>query len=244
MPEQRRPPRGGGGGGRDIPTHPLVEALVPDPAKPPEKAVQLHGYPGPSTDSNATRLYLDHELSSYVEVPKEAIRHSQTLDNDAGTILWVDPKASLTHSTTQSHEVQADFLSGGISQQHLGAAAAAGPAAGAVMQPTPTVHASIFTPCITLWTHIPNCWRTETCPPSHFVPCASVGVCPSYSPACHVGTLLPVCHSIGFTCTVRPSIGIACTVLPPQCPVHSGFVCPSGPICGVQQGDPLSPIAR
>jgi len=121
MPGQRRSPRGGGK--KDIPTHPLVEALVPDPAKPPAKAVRLHGYPGPSTDPDATRLYLDHELSSYVEVPKEAIRHSQTLDNDAGTILWVDPKASLTHSTTQSQEVQADFLSGGISQQHLAAAA-------------------------------------------------------------------------------------------------------------------------
>src|SRR5690242_12317049 len=117
MREQRRSSRGGGGGGgggRDVPTRALVEARAPDAAQPPEKAVRLYGYPGPSTDAGATRLYLDQDLSSYVEVPKDAIRHSQTLENDAGTILWVDPKASIRHSTTQSHEVQADFLSGGI----------------------------------------------------------------------------------------------------------------------------------
>jgi hypothetical protein len=244
MAEQRRSSRGGGG--KSIPTHPLVEALAPDPAQPPEKAVRLYGYPGPSTDANATRLYLDHELSSYVEVPNDAIRHSQTLENDAGTIVWVDPKASIRHSTTQSQEVQADFLSGGIAQQHLATAAAAGPAAGAVLQPTPTVQVSIFGPvCWGTFTQIPHCWRTEACPPSHFLPCASIGAlhctllppCPSVAPLCQVATQL--CHSIG----------IACTVVPP-CPVQTGFVCPSqlrcpsGPVCGGPVIDPISPIAR
>jgi len=253
---QQRPPRGGGGkagggGGGGIPTHPLVEALAPDPAQPPQRAARLFGYPGPSTDPNATRLYLDHDLSSYIEVPHDAIRHSQTLENDAGTIVWVDPSATVTHSTTQSHEVQADFLSGGIAQQHLGAAAAAGAGPAGAIFPTPTVQVTHFGPCLSDfvrcgWTRIPHCWQTETCPPSHFAPCVSVGFTCTYLPPCGVLTHTPPCQLLTHA-PPCPSIGIACTVAPP-CHV-SGIIacsqlgCPSGPVC-IQPGDPLSPVAR
>jgi hypothetical protein len=237
---------GGAGGGRDIPTHPLVEALAPDPARPPEKATRLYGYPGPSTDPNATRLYLDHELSTYVEVPKEAIRHSQTLDNDAGTILWVDPKASVTHSTTQSQEVQADFLTGGIAQQHLATAAAAGTGLGGLGQgPQVTqFEVSFWGPCITQqlgcgFTRIPNCWVTELCPPSHFVQCPSVRVICTWEPPCAQVTHAPPCPSIGIACTVVQPCGFPTGI---ACP--SQLRCPSGAICGGPVIDPLSPIAR
>src|SRR5215203_4519817 len=118
MAEQRRPGRG-----KAIPHHPLVEALAADPNKPPTRATKLFGFPGPAAEAKATRLWLDSELTSYVEVPDEAILHSQTLESDQGTILWVQPDARLTHSTTASQEVQADFLGGSIAPGNIKAAA-------------------------------------------------------------------------------------------------------------------------
>jgi hypothetical protein len=242
MPQQRSR-RGGAGGasGGKIPTHPLVEALVPDPGEPPQRTTRLFGYPGPSTDSNATRLYLDQDLSTYVDVPNDAIRHSQTLENDQGTHVWVDPAAPLKFSTTQTHEVQADFLSGSIAQQHLGTAAAAGAVPGAVL-PTPTIQVTHFGPCMSDFapcgfTQIPHCWRTETCPPSHFVPC---------------GTYIPPCPSAGFTCTHLVVCGVGTPLLSVACPptLHCAQslhrrVCPSwfGPcgqtqVCVIKPEDP------
>src|SRR5215203_1817573 len=117
MAEQRRSGRGKG-----IPHHPLVEALAADPSKPPEKATKLLGFPGPAAEAKATRLWLDADLTTYVDVPDEAIVHSQTLESDQGTILWVEPDATLTYSSTQSQEVQAEFLGGSIAEGSLGGA--------------------------------------------------------------------------------------------------------------------------
>jgi len=104
----------------DIPTHPLVEALASDPNQPPKPATRLFGFPGPAADSKSTRLWLDEELSSYVDIPDEAILHSQTLAEDRGTLLWVDPAARLGYSKVESHEVQARFLAGQIADANLG----------------------------------------------------------------------------------------------------------------------------
>lgn len=108
------------GRGKAIPNHPLVEALASDPNQPPEQATKLFGFPGPAADPDSTRLWLDADLTTHVEVPNDAIVHSQTLENDQGTILWVDPSATLTHSTTQSQQVEAEFLGGSIAGGRLG----------------------------------------------------------------------------------------------------------------------------
>jgi hypothetical protein len=83
----------------------------------------LFGYPGPAAAAKSTRLWLDADLRSYVDIPDAAILHWQTLDADRGTILWVDPQAPLTYSTTGSQEVQADFLGGAIAEGNLACAA-------------------------------------------------------------------------------------------------------------------------
>jgi hypothetical protein len=120
MAEQRRSGRSKG-----VPHHPLVEALASDPNSPPGRSTKLFGFPGPAADSNSTRLWLDADLTSYVDVPNDAILHSQTLENDRGTILWVDPAATLGYSQTQTQEVQAEFLGGPIARENLAAAAPA-----------------------------------------------------------------------------------------------------------------------
>jgi hypothetical protein len=116
MAEQRR----SGGSKKGVPHHPLAEALASDPNKPPERATKLFGFPGPAADAKSTRLWLDADLTSHIEIPNDAIIHSQTLDNDQGTILWVEPSATVTHSTTQSQDVQAEFLGGSIAEGNLG----------------------------------------------------------------------------------------------------------------------------
>lgn len=110
------------GRGKGVPYHPLVEALASDPNKPPERAKRLFGFPGPAAEANSTRLWLDLDLTGYIDVPNDAIKHSQTLEDNRGTILWVDPAATLTYSSIQSHEVQADFLGGSIAERNLAAA--------------------------------------------------------------------------------------------------------------------------
>jgi hypothetical protein len=114
MPEKNRSSRTKG-----VPHHPLVEALASDPNQPPKPATRLFGFPGPAADANATRLWLDEELRTYVDVPDDAIYHYRTLDNEEGTILWVDPAATLTHTAPRAEEVQADFLSGAIAQRQI-----------------------------------------------------------------------------------------------------------------------------
>jgi hypothetical protein len=119
--------RSGGKGsrrGKGIPHHPLVEALAPDPTQPPRRATRLFGFPGPAADAGSTRLWLDLDLTSYVDVPDEVILHSQTLENEQGTVLWVESEAQLTYSTARSEEVQADFLTGSIAEGNLSTAAA------------------------------------------------------------------------------------------------------------------------
>jgi len=202
MAEQRRSGRGKG-----IPHHPLVEALASDPNQPPEQATKIFGLPGPASDSKSTRLWLDTDLTSYVEVPNDAIVHSQTLENDQGTILWVEPSATLTHSTTQSQQVQAEFLGGSIAQGSLGGAAP---------------HRELKWPG-----GFTGDTRTFPCPPQpqsfDWGPCYVTEF-----PPCRVSftfpclTKGPPCESRAFICQ---SLNAPCPTDPPFCePVHSRLV--------------------
>ena len=234
MAQQRR-----SGGGKGIPTHPLVEALASDPSKPPENATRLFGFPGPAAEPKSTRLWLDADLSSYVEVPDEAIVHSQTLDNDQGTILWVEPSATLTHSTTTSQEVQAEFLGGSIAGGNL---AAAGPT---VEWGSPlggfTGETRAF-PCEPR----PFTFAWGACPKSEVVPCLASADFPCQTPN------FP-CHSRGIVCE---SVDLPCMTDPRLCePVLSNLRCPSravpcptppvvtrDPGCGDPEGGGITPV--
>ena len=100
-----------------------MAALAPDPSKLPARTTKLFGYPGPSTEPDAVRLWLDLDLSSYVDVPEKSILFSKTLPEDFGTVLWVAAGAELKYSSLTSHCVQAEFLSGALTTAHLRSAA-------------------------------------------------------------------------------------------------------------------------
>jgi hypothetical protein len=130
MPQPKR-----SGRAPTVPYHPLVEALASDPNQPPKQATRLFGYAGPAADAKSTRLWLDLDLTSYIDVPDDAVLHSRTLPDEEGAILWVDPTATLTHSVPQQQEVQAEFLAGSIADRNLAGAPAGAAGAGSVTVP-------------------------------------------------------------------------------------------------------------
>jgi hypothetical protein len=193
----------------------LVEALAPDPSKPPERATRLFGYPGASPEENATRLWLDLDLTSFVDIPNDAIRHSQTHGDD-GTTVWIDPGATLTYGNVQSQQVQADFLSGSISQQHLAGAAAGGglgPLGPGQVPTPPATLAVVCTPSVLRpcgFTQRPHCWYTETCWPTHIPPCwitrtpSACVICPTQQIWCHhTFTLQCQLHTQQLVCQIH-----------------------------------------
>ncbi len=223
--------------------HPLVKALNPDPTKPPTRALKLIGLPGESPSADTTRLWLDADLTSYVDIPNEAILYSSELPDDAGTILWVAADATLTHGSVTSHAAQADFLVGEIATTHL--AGAMGGAAPGGQQPLPPVTApsvcgvcpSRGVPCVSL----PLC-PSEAMAPSHCGPCAtapghcvSLPVCPSEAMApshCSPCVSVPVCPSVPCPSHVLPCppphTVVGCPSVQVFCPPpHTVVGCPS-----------------
>ncbi len=232
MPEQKRSART-----KSVPHHPLVEALASDPNQPPKRATRLFGYPGPAADRKSTRLWLDIDLTSYVDVPDEAILYSRTLADDEGTILWVDPAAMLSHSSPQPQEVQAEFLAGSIAEGNLAGA----PAADREVRP-----ASEY-----FWCHI-----TRTCKPTEapLATCSPWG-CKEEMMAPPGGPIEPVapttngwvCMSWNFVCPTQ--YGRCERFVTRLCP-YRGFGmlesraggCPPEPWTGTPAVNPVGPF--
>jgi hypothetical protein len=82
------------------------------------------GYVGRSGKEGHVRVYptLD-DLSQYIEIREEDIVHSEdvpdTVMEHGASSLWVKGSAELVHHQTQTETVQAQFLGGGIAQEHL-----------------------------------------------------------------------------------------------------------------------------
>ncbi len=220
----------------NIPPHPLVQALVPDPKQPPQPTVKLVGLPGTSPDASATRLWLDHDLSSYVDVPSGAVLYNKTLPEDGGSVLWVSADAKLNYGSVGSHTAQGSYLGGSIVQQNLAGAAGYGaptytpppyqapygtPSVHAIC-PTPTATPSAYVPCHVTYT--PPCGHVtylHPCvPPTHVPPCGPpithVPPCgnATYAPPCGLITHVPPCGPVTYDAQCTPHV----THNPP-CPV-------------------------
>jgi hypothetical protein len=212
---------------RIVEHHPLVQALNPDPAQPPQRSIVLTGLPGPSPAAGETRLWLDAGLTSYVDVPDESILHSQTLPNEGGTVLWVAVDAKLSFGSVTSHATQAEFLAGDVASGRLAGAAAEAAVPSMGIRPTPPW--SIWPPCQShAWpcgTHtwpcpvsLPFC-PSEAMAPSHCAPCVSL--------AAHCMTI-QLCPSLPFCASeaMAPSHCAPCVSQPRVCPPPSA-PCPS-----------------
>ncbi len=107
---------------RDIKEDPLVAALLPDPGKLPVNAAVLRGFIGKSLKEGSWRLYLDAELSEYVEIPESEILYAREFPDGGGTAVWVPGTLTLDRVRVAATQIQAEFLSGAIAAAGLRAA--------------------------------------------------------------------------------------------------------------------------
>jgi len=109
----------------------FVSKIVKDPKNPPD-AVMLTGFVGASSEKGCTRLYFDANLSNYVDIPNDAILHTQKVGAESGlggSYVWVKRDAELIYGSATARP-KGKFLEGPIVQAHLqGALGAAGAAA-------------------------------------------------------------------------------------------------------------------
>ena len=106
---------------KDIPPHtPFVSKIASDPAKQPD-TVLVSGYVGPASEQGHTRLYLDPELRTYVEIPNDAILHTQEIPPEqsilGGSLVWIPRNTELIHGTAVPR-VKATFLEGRLQQAY------------------------------------------------------------------------------------------------------------------------------
>ncbi|GIH09230.1 hypothetical protein Rhe02_72970 [Rhizocola hellebori] len=97
----------------------LVQALMPDPSAAPPNAIVLSGFLGKSTHPDKWRLYLTAALDRYVEIPEDKILHAVQL-GDHGTLLWIPKDMTLQLHQAQPEHIQAEFLDGAITANHVG----------------------------------------------------------------------------------------------------------------------------
>jgi hypothetical protein len=123
----------------------FVRQIVTDPRNVPD-VMRLYGYPGASSEEHHDRLYLNADLSQYVEVPTNAILHRMAVpteqDPNGAVVLWVRQDAALVYKSAPAAQALAQYFAGAIAGA---AAAGAAPGAAAALA---TQHCTIE-PCFT-----------------------------------------------------------------------------------------------
>jgi hypothetical protein len=217
----------GGGGARDRAEAAFIARIVKDPKNPP-KTTLLMGYLGRSSEEGHTRVYLDPELSEYVEVPNEAILHTEAAGEEdplAGSYIWISRSAEVVHGEAGGQRYKASFLEGRITQDYMGQAAGLGGLgpAGPIPPTLPVqCNPSAFSP------YCPT--QTFPCPPSQYVPACPPSQTPILCPPTVFG-----CPPTIIGCPPSVPIFRCPTRFPPLCPPPSVpiFRCPTRflPLC-------------
>ena len=198
----------------------FVSKIVKDPNAPPNTLL-LQGYLGDSSDEGHVRLYLDPQLSDYVEIPENAILHTQEIPNATlgETYVWIEQDAELTHGKAGPQRLKASFLEGRIQQAFLGGATATAAAAPGIAQTGPAVG-------------LPFSSWGPVCQSRLIIQCHTHApmLCPVSVPVyqCHPSVATP-CVPQTLTCqsVLTPCIShnvICPTQNPVQCPPASGGV--------------------
>jgi hypothetical protein len=227
-------PEGGGGprgpsAGTELPQHPLVESLRPDPSQPAKKTVVLIGLPGKSDRPGYQRLYLTTKLNYYAEFLVSGILSAQTIPADKSpfpgheaTQVTIGRDANIQYISATSPQPVDEF----DLDVRLGTPAAAS--------------ASIGLP-----TRGPTCFADGTCRTCRTCDTCGAGTCQTCQTACGqatcqtcqtacgqatCGTCQTRCnqHTCGGTCVTCIQAGCGPTDVPTGC--ADFFTCPKG--CG------------
>jgi hypothetical protein len=192
MAQSQQPERGG--------EAEFVRRIVTDPKNVPD-VMRLYGYPGASSEENHDRLYLNPDLSQYVEVPRHAILHRMAVpteqDPNGAVVVWVRRDAALIYKSAPAAQALAQYFAGAIAGATAAGAAAA--------------------PRVAL-THPVLCWPTRigpACPDTVQLPCTPA--CPYPSEIC-----TPACTPRYQTAT-GPEF---CTIFRPDCAAAAPAVGP------------------
>src|SRR5215212_1141630 len=139
---------------------PFIKAVAGDGTSPPDVRV-LTGWLGASGEEGYVRLYLDSSLSTYVDVPGDAILYSEEIPNShpAGQrTVWVKRDADLKEGGSAITRA-AKFLFGQVQQDFLGSAGGVPSAPGASPQQVGAA-AQRPQPTHLCLTYKPGCERT------------------------------------------------------------------------------------
>ena len=194
----------------------FVSKIVKDPNAPPNTLL-LQGYLGDSSDEGHVRLYLDPQLSDYVEIPEADILHTQEAPNSSlgETYVWINLDAELTHGKAGPQRLKASFLEGRLQQQFLGGAAAAAPQPG----PIPTPPFSVLCPPHSVGFGCVPSIVLDFCPTRFPIACQSrlIYQCHTHAPyLCPVSVPVYQCHpSVATPC---PSHSLTCQSVLTPCP--------------------------
>jgi hypothetical protein len=157
----------------------FVQQIVTDPRNVPD-VMRLYGYSGASSEEHHERLYLNPDLSQYVEVPANAVLHRMVVpaeqDLYGAVVLWVRRDAALIYKSAPAAQALASYFAGAIA-----GAAAAG--AGPGPQPWAVQHVAGAIGGNTLYPHL--------CTPQ----------CNTQYPYC--GTVTPACTNPVSVCGCR-----------------------------------------
>ncbi len=210
----------------------FVSKIVTDPKNPPNTLL-LKGFIGASSETGHIRLYLDNELSDYVEIPEAAILYSQEIPKEkspiGGSYIWIQRDATVIHGPAVADRPKASFLEGRIMNVN--------PAAAPIPPQTVTgpVCGTIIDGCTDAGPKCPTS-TGKTCPD----PCTGSGpLCTQSGPNCpvtHQGTTCPApgCTQSGPNCPTTQGNNTcpapSCTQTGPNCPTTPGVTC-SGPNC-------------
>jgi hypothetical protein len=210
------------GPGPDIPVHPWVAKLHPDPDVPTD-LVALVGFPGPSRETGKVRLYTDLTFRAYIEIPREAVALAEPTDRqdeNSPTRLHVRASTQLDVVQTSTETVAASFFQGAVASTLLAGAAATAAAgvvlAGTLQEPT------AFHKCPT--------WPLFC--PTNVIKCPTGNICWGAAQAAVAPTA---------NCARQATLGSTCVLtIPPHCHTHPGFAVPVG--AAVQTVTPYSPV--
>ena len=225
------------GDGPNVRLDDFVGRIVQDPSQPPDLLL-LSGYLGASSEEGHVRLYLDEELSRYVELPEKSIRHTQELSPEqsplGGSLVWLERGAEVLHGSASEERRKATFLEGQIAQDHIGAAGGSGTGGGGGARQAGGAEAGAGP----IPSRLLGCdSRSGPCTPqTEFGNCISriqicrtlTGIfCTRFGPGCRRTIFEPVCTFAGPACQsvfVRQCESIFCVTRDIGCQA-SGFVC-------------------
>jgi hypothetical protein len=108
----------------DVPDHPLVAILRPEPTQSPER-VLLTGFPGPATVDSRIRLYIDRGMNSYFEFSRDAVLSAFIASADDVIAPWHIVVSTITRLELVPGSVPstaAGFLQGNIVSRQFGKA--------------------------------------------------------------------------------------------------------------------------